>query len=185
MSLLGNVLTCLVLAQETDEDCGIAVQKHMALQNTTKHDYQISVVLLTAGSEAELVYKWDSNNCSTLKERKKRTTTLQCSELLLVQMIEKAGKKPPIKMPWVVGLMSQPTKKVDVTGLPTSGTLNQINEFISIVTQPPFLNRSKIIVKKKQGSTGLQNLKGKKKKTPTSALALTQLCQSDNEKGLK
>lgn len=87
-------------------------------------------------------------------------------------------------MTWVVGLVSQPTKKVDITGLLTSAPLNQINELISIVTRLPFLNRSEISVKKKQGQQGCKIGK-EKKNPPTSALALTQFCQSDNEEGLK
>lgn len=54
VSWVGKVTICLVLAQETCEDCGISVEKHMAMPNTTKDAYQISVALLAAGSE-ELV----------------------------------------------------------------------------------------------------------------------------------
>lgn len=69
------------------------------------------------------------------------------------------------------GLVSVPAKKADVTGLLTSAPLNQINELIGIVTRLPFLNRSEIIVKKKQGQQGC-NI-GKEKKTHLHLLLLS------------
>lgn len=98
----GKVTTCLVLAQETCEDCG---QKHMALQNTRTHAYQTSVVLLTAGTEAELVYKWDCKNLSTLKERTPPMFLALTSSVDRNSWKQATGQNE-------VGLMSQPQKKV-------------------------------------------------------------------------